>query len=499
MEKCLFIWLCTTTAIGGHFLTKVITLDGSTTKTKSPYYRQVMTNMEDMQYSVEFSVGGKSLQGIMDTGSFEVLVFSNRCHDDECRGSNSQNFYDSRISHTYHATDLYTAHAFGSGEAYSQMGTDRMSFGDLTIQDQYFWEVLRMDMPVVAEGSFQAVVGIGPPLTPDLQASEASRILKRQAGIASKTPRIPQKMRRAISGNAVEAYELAKELSERPTILENLDTTIFSICLQRAKGSDGYMIWNDDDPLLHEQFSKIEMSGSITWGVNLTNPQLNDAALGCKNGCGAIIDSGTSLLVVPKSVADAVSLALQEFEDPCGNVDQLPDLVFNLGGVRHVLPAHSYVAEVEGEAPAWMRPFLPSPMVMTCSLLFMVEDVMTTSGPLWIVGMPFFREYYTTFDLGSTPYAGPEERAIYTAPVSDESCSHPGSASLVEAQSHLHAASKAQEPQSKSSTTSEQGRSQRPSSSSAKRLHRTARRVNLSKVQVSRKIFQALTTKVMHL
>merc|ERR1719277_1715117 len=37
----------------------------------------------------------------------------------------------------------------------------------------------------------------------------------------------------------------------------------------------------------------------------------------------------------------------------------------------------------------------------TCELLIGKIDVETQVGPMWILGMPFFREYYTTFSLGS--------------------------------------------------------------------------------------------------
>ena len=33
-------------------------------------------------------------------------------------------------------------------------------------------------------------------------------------------------------------------------------------------------------------------------------------------------------------------------------------------------------------------------------------DMLTEHGPSWILGLPFFREYYTTFDYG-TPDAEP--------------------------------------------------------------------------------------------
>merc|ERR1719498_145592 len=46
--------------------------------------------------------------------------------------------------------------------------------------------------------------------------------------------------------------------------------------------------------------------------------------------------------------------------------------------------------------------------VTKCAPLFMKIEKMTQVGPMWILGMPFFRHYYTTFDTAS--------RTLYTAP-----------------------------------------------------------------------------------
>merc|ERR1712139_140017 len=91
----------------------------------------------------------------------------------------------------------------------------------------------------------------------------------------------------------------------------------------------------------------------------------------------------------------------------CSNMDAMPALSFELGGVTVELPPQAYIARMVGVIPPsiWeVLTFRPkSKIVMQCvPLLIDMEDEMVTAhGPLWIVGMPFFRYYYTTFSFNT--------------------------------------------------------------------------------------------------
>merc|ERR1719335_789481 len=101
------------------------------------------------------------------------------------------------------------------------------------------------------------------------------------------------------------------------------------------------------------------------------------------------------------------------------------------------LPPESYIGEVIGEIPKSLERFmhrdkrmtrsmeaeqikpLAGPGVSQCELLLMDMGVSNTQfGPLWILGMPWFREYYTTFDLGP---GNKNHRNIYVSPA-DKNC-----------------------------------------------------------------------------
>jgi len=57
-----------------------------------------------------------------------------------------------------------------------------------------------------------------------------------------------------------------------------------------------------------------------------------------------------------------------------------------------------------------------------CQLLLMESFASTKYGPLWILGIPFFRRYYTTFRIGESH----KDRTLFMAP-STEDCYPEGS------------------------------------------------------------------------
>merc|ERR1719163_2518276 len=54
--------------------------------------------------------------------------------------------------------------------------------------------------------------------------------------------------------------------------------------------------------------------------------------------------------------------------------------------------------------------------VARCKPLFMAMEQATQFGPLWILGMPFFRSYYTTFSIGKSR----QDRALYISAADSE-------------------------------------------------------------------------------
>merc|ERR1719330_1853201 len=83
-------------------------LHGAGNSSSAPF-RQKLGNRADVQYIARITLGGQEVDAIFDTGSFDVLVVSQKC--DQC--PNPQ--YNSSRSKTFHSLDTEANHSFGSG------------------------------------------------------------------------------------------------------------------------------------------------------------------------------------------------------------------------------------------------------------------------------------------------------------------------------------------------------------------------------------------------
>merc|ERR1719311_1101927 len=79
-------------------------------------------------------------------------------------------------------------------------------------------------------------------------------------------------------------------------------------------------------------------------------------------------------------------------------------LKFKMGGKDFELPPHAYVMRIQGAVMQanniwdvlFFKPQLKK--VNMCIPAFMQIDMNSQMGPVWIMGMPFFRYYHTSFD-----------------------------------------------------------------------------------------------------
>lgn len=367
--------------------------------------RQTLDNFGDVQYSGEINVGGQKLRGVMDTGSFELLVFSKRC---ETCGTNQTLMYDPEASADYKEGKLMAEHTFGSGIAHSVDAYDTVHVGPFSAREQPFWEVFDTAMPVLEGASFQAIVGVGPPASAaqDLEAEFASQRKGRHPQADLPVHRSRGMGHGAVSQPSDSLQHSDQSGHEKDNLCMNLGLRAFSVCIGRHPGEPGHIVWNDAAPNIYPHvFTHVPVVGSIHWGVRMTAPRMgreaaNQIRLGCEHGCGAVIDTGTSLIAAPPSVIKRVEEEMTKLDSDCSNLHVLPDLVFNLGGKEFSLPPHAYIGQVVREGAPSLQDVLHLRWRATkCEPLLLSIDTPTQYGPMWILGLPFFRKYYTTFSF----------------------------------------------------------------------------------------------------
>jgi len=329
---------------------------------QSAGYRQTLHNFQNVQYYADFEIGGQPIAGIFDTGSFELLVRSSRCT--HCAHPSPP--YDRHKSETYMKNGTMTKHVFGSGPCVSMMGYETVKVGPLHSEEQAFWEIVDHRISVLDTAKFSAIVGIGPNF----------------------------------------AYG-----NKEKTLLMSYGVEEFSICLQKPTGSEGFLTWG---PSPHapprSQVITAHVNGKHHWATPLTNVTFGRPSLGLDSipcgakGCTAIIDSGTSLIAAPGFALMQLSEMIPPIADDCSNLHELPTLHFVVDGKPMELPPEAYVMRITGATidadDVWDLLFFKPKIrkVNICMPAFMQLDMMSHNGPVWILGMPFFRYYHTTFD-----------------------------------------------------------------------------------------------------
>lgn len=334
-------------------------------------FKLTLYNFQNVQYHGRFTLGDQSFPAIYDTGSFEILVLAENCQG--C--PNNLIKYDSTKSKTFQKGSSITAeHHFGSGSVTSLKGLETARIGNfdspLVEQNVHFWQILDNDIAVWNENAaFSGIIGLG------------------------HTDRIPE----GFGDN-----------NQDRTFLAELGISSFAICLQRKPlSAPGMLIVNPSMSYPPGMFKNVPVRGQVHWGVEMYDLTVSGAYFNlCKPSCGAIVDSGTSLIAVPQLVLDRLSPLLGSIKEDCSNLQSLPSLEFSLGGHRFFLPPKAYVQQVRNADrqnrtnsvwdTLWGEKKPKNAVV--CAPAFMVMEKNSQLGPVIVLGMPFLRYYYTVFN-----------------------------------------------------------------------------------------------------
>lgn len=212
----------------------------------------------------------------------------------------------------------------------------------------------------------------------------------------------------------------------------------YMFCFPNDPDADGFITWHDVDRTPDPRWKTVPVDGALHWAFKTDSfkmfrsaPNHEEFEIGCEDGCGVLVDTGSSFFTVPAELLQRVVDVITNIGvHDCSDLAQFPSLSFQLGGHDFLLPPESYLADAgqqnssnfglsNGRTRIFTLPLMRedatlaqaassegrSVMVGTCVLLLqsLACPMPTPWGPLIIMGMPLFRTYAAQFDLSQEP------------------------------------------------------------------------------------------------
>ncbi|KAF2835686.1 peptidase A1 [Patellaria atrata CBS 101060] len=313
-----------------------------------------VSNFLNAQYFSEIGIGTppQTFKVVLDTGSSNLWVPSTECGSIACYLHTK---YDSSASSTYKKNGTSFEIRYGSGSLSGFVSNDVLRIGDLKIEHQDFAEATSEPGLAFAFGRFDGILGLG-----------------------------------------YDTISVNKMVPPFYNMLDQdlLDEPVFSFYLGDTN-SEG-----DESEAVFGGVNKDHYSGKVTkiplrrkayWEVNLDAISFGDATAELDN-TGAILDTGTSLIALPSTLAELLNKEIGakksyngQYTVDCKKRDSLPDMSFTLTGHNFTIGPYDYILEVQG----------------SCISSFMGIDFPEPVGPLAILGDSFLRQWYSIYDLGT--------------------------------------------------------------------------------------------------
>uniref|UniRef100_A0A7S4LQ40 Peptidase A1 domain-containing protein n=1 Tax=Oxyrrhis marina TaxID=2969 RepID=A0A7S4LQ40_OXYMA len=339
--------LSTLYVAASSFLLKVDDANATSVAGKPIATELRLSNFENVQYYGLFKIGPFRVNTVFDTGSFDILTLSKKCT--KCGAAAK---YDSSKSKTYEPNGTKVAYTFGSGKVIAELGYETAGIGQFLSKHQLFGEIIDHEVDALTKGRWSTIVGM---------------------------PKLGSKRGKSW--------------------MDAEDVKQFALCLEKRDQGPGHLRIGPDLVFAtgqdrYKDLPSISISGKEHWAAKMTQVSVKGKTLACTGGCGGIVDTGTSGIVGPPSGIKALRNEVGEVHKNCSNAADLPPVQFSLGGATVSIPSSAYVIQTDAD----QVPSYKGDLKRICVDIFMQMDVETNMGPLWILGMPFMRQYYTIFD-----------------------------------------------------------------------------------------------------
>ncbi|XP_047428209.1 napsin-A [Mugil cephalus] len=317
-----------------------------------------LTNFMDAQYYGQISIGTppQNFTVLFDTGSSNLWVPSIHCSffDLACW---IHHRYNSQKSTTFVKNGTEFSIRYGRGSLTGFISGDTVSVAGLSVAKQQFAEAVKQPGITFAVARFDGVLGLAYPAI----------------SVAGVTP---------VFDSAMEAKLLPHNLFS------------FYISRDPKAAVGGELVLGGTDPQFYSgDLHYVNVTRKAYWQIHMSRVSVGDQLSLCGDGCQAIVDSGTSLIVGPsqevralQKAIGALPLLMGEYLIDCKKIPSLPLISFNIGGKIFNLTGEDYVVKESQMG------------VSICLSGFMGMDIPPPAGPLWILGNVFMGRYYTVFD-----------------------------------------------------------------------------------------------------
>ncbi|KAG7326021.1 hypothetical protein KOW79_010946 [Hemibagrus wyckioides] len=324
----------------------------------APFPAENLSNFMDAQYFGIISIGtpAQEFTVLFDTGSSNLWVPSIKCSflDLACW---LHHRYNSNKSSTYVKNGSEFSIQYGRGSLKGFFSQDTVTLAGLAVKKQMFAEAVQQPGLVFAVARFDGVFGMAYPI---LSVGKVQPVF-----------------------DSIMAAKLLKQ-------------NIFSFYINRdpkaAVGGE-LMLGGFDQQYFDGDLHYLNVTRKAYWQVKMDIVNVGNTLTLCKDGCQAIVDTGTSMITGPvqeiralNKAIGAIPLIMGEYWINCNKIPSLPVVSFSLGGKTFNLTGKDYVFKSTQLG------------VSVCLSGFVAMDIPPPAGPLWILGDVFIGRFYTVFD-----------------------------------------------------------------------------------------------------
>lgn len=317
----------------------------------------------------EISIGTppQTFKVVLDTGSSNLWVPSSECGSIACYLHTK---YDSSASSTYKKNGTSFEIRYGSGSLSGYVSQDIMTIGDLQIKDQLFAEATEEPGLAFAFGRFDGILGLG---------FDTISVNK-----------MPPPFYNMIDQGLLDDEVFAFYLGDANTEGDESEATFGGINKDHYTG----------------KLIELPLRRKAYWEVDFDSISFGDATAELEN-TGVILDTGTSLIALPSTLAELLNKEIGakksyngQYTVDCEKRSSLPDVTFGLSGYNFSISAFDYILEVQGSCISSFMGMGKSDDQPRNEPMLTRTDFPEPVGPLAILGDSFLRRWYSVYDLG---------------------------------------------------------------------------------------------------